>query len=1037
MRLKQKYKIKFLILASVLILLFPCVLFSQNSTDFSQISINEGLSQSTVRAILQDSEGYMWFGTQDGLNKYDGYKFTIYKNDLNNNNSLSNNDITSLVEDKDGHIWIGTNGGGLNKFNKKTEKFTHYNASNVGANNVTNDFIYSLFIDSNGLLWIGTVRGGLNTMNIQSGIIKDVNTIYYQLKNTEVLAINEDKNANIWIGTNRGLYKIAKITNEVIEYKLNDNSSSTSNNKDAHTIFKDRSGDLWIGSYGGGLSKYDYENDILIQHQKSTLTKKFQQDLEFITGIAEDENGNLWFSTWGNGIKKFDKNTNEFISYTNDPDNPGTLSYNTIWTIYIDKSNLLWIGTFGTGLNKLVLNKNKFKVYKREVNNPNSINNNSIRGIYEDQDGVLWVGGYGGLNKLNRKTNKIKHFVGNENIHVGSTYSILKDNENSNVLWIGSEGGGLYKFNKKTEIFTSVYSSEVDVTHVFSIQDDKEGNLWLGAQSGFYQFNKTTQKYTEVFRDASARGILLNGYVTVVYIDSKGAIWVGTNGKGLIKYNKIKSNFKTYLYNSENPYSISNNAIKSIYEDSNGVFWIGTDGGGINKFNTKSEKFISFTENEGLPNNVIYGILEDDNHNLWLSTNKGISKFDTSNILFKNFTVEDGLQSNEFNTNSYFKSNSGELFFGGVAGLNSFFPSQIKINKQIPPIVITSFKIYGEEVNYQEVLSKNKEVKLTHDDNYISFEFASLDYNSSDQNQYAFKLEGFDSDWIYSGVRRFTSYTNLKAGNYVFHAKGTNNDGVWNDIGATIPIYIPLPFWKKTWFVFLCGISLIALIYGAFKVRLNQVKLKTKNKLFKKQNEEKIALLKEVHHRVKNNLQMVNSLLKFQLREIEDKNIIYMFKDAQNRVLSMSLLHEKMYNSKDLQHVDVKEHLTLLINDLIKSYAIGKNIKLDIAIDEVDIGMRTLIPLGLIINEMITNSLKYAFKGRDKGGITVHLIQLNAKLHELIIGDDGKGYVPEKQNEGLGTKLIQIFTKQLNGTMIKLNQSGTFYKLVFEKIDIL
>jgi len=1010
-------------------------IYAQNNNDFTRISINDGLSQSTVRTILQDSEGYMWFGTQDGLNKYDGYNFTIYKNDLNNDNSLANNDITSLVEDGEGNIWIGTNGGGLDKFNKESEIFSHFKASKVDVNSVTNNFIFSLYIDSSGLLWIGTVRGGLNIMNIQSGKIKNVNTVYSQLENTEVLAINEDKKGDIWLGTNIGLYKVIKATSEVIEYKLNNDNSISLNSRDVHSIFKDRSGDLWIGSYGGGLSKYDYENDKLIQHQKSTPTKKFQQDLEYITGITEDENGNLWFSTWGNGIKKFNKKTNEFIRYINDPDNPESLSYNTIWTIYIDKSNLLWIGTYGTGLNKLVLSKNKFKGYKSEVNNPNSISSNSVRGIYEDKDGVLWVGGYGGLNKINRKTNKIKHFIGDKNIHIGSTYSILPDNENTDLLWIGTEGGGLYKFNKKTEIFTSVYSSELDVTHIFSIQDDKEGNLWLGAQSGFYQFNKKTLKYSEVFRDASARGILLKSYVTVIYIDSKGVIWVGTNGKGLIKFNKNTREFITYLYNSENPFSINNSAIKSIYEDSNGVFWIGTDGGGINKFNVVSEQFTHYTENDGLPNNVVYGILEDNDQNLWLSTNKGISKFDKRNIVFKNFTVEDGLQSNEFNTASYFKSNSGELFFGGVEGLNSFFPSQIKINKHIPPIVITKFKTYGKELNFQEILSSNKEVELTYKDNYISFEFAALDYNSSDQNQYAFKLEGFDDNWIYSGTRRFTSYTNLEGGNYVFRVKGTNNDGVWNETGAAIPIYVKPPFRKTIWFVVLCGLSLIIIVYVVFKIRLNQVRLKTKNQYLKNQNEEKIALLKEVHHRMKNNLQMVNSLLKFQSREIEDEKIVDMFKDAQNRVLSMSLLHEKMYNSIDLQHVDIEEHLTLLIKDLVKSYAFEKEINLNIQIEKVDFEIQTLVPLGLIINEMITNSLKYAFKDRNMGTITVHLKQLDTKLQELIIGDDGEGYAPEKKHEGLGTKLIQIFAKQLNGTMTKLDQSGTFYKLVFEKID--
>lgn len=1035
MKLKQVYGIRFLILASIVLLLIPSVLVSQNNNTFSHLSINEGLSQSTVRAILQDSEGYMWFGTQDGLNKYDGYKFTIYKNDFDNSNSLSNNEITSIVEDNKGNLWLGTNGGGLNKFNKTTGTFTRFTTASSQLNSISNDFVFSLYIDSKGFLWIGTVGGGLNVMDLETEKINVFNDHLLEINNLEVLAVCEDKNKNIWIGTNRGLNKLNQQTNQVTNYKFHPNNPEVLQNDYIRTLFKDSSGNLWVGSYGGGLSKYDYENDKFLQYHLNEESGEFQSNLEFITSIIEDDKGNLWFGTWGNGVKKFNTKTEKFTAYTNNPDNSKSLSYNTIWSVYIDRSNLLWVGTFGAGINKLDLEESKFSLYKREVNNPNSINSNSVRGIYEDEKGILWVGGYGGLNKIDRENNIINRYQGDDKIV--SVYAICPDKQDTDILWIGSEGRGLYKFNKKTKVFKSMLSEDLKVTHVFSIQDDHEGNLWLGAQSGFYSFNKATGEYSQILRDYSAKVILANRYSACVFIDSKGAIWVGTNGNGLIKYDKVKNSFKEFEHKTDNPNSISNNSIKSIFEDNEGKLWIGTNGGGLNKFIEKEERFIHYTEKDGLPNNVVYGILEDKKHHLWLSTNKGISKFDKTNISFKNFTADDGLQSNEFNTGSYFKSKNGEMFFGGVKGLNAFFPNQIKNNKYIPPIVITSFKKFDKEINYKQILSEKNSINLTHKDNYFSFEFAALDYYSPEHNKYAYKLEGFDVDWIYSDTRRFASYTNLDGGNYFFKVKGTNNDGIWSETGVTIPIYVKPPFRKTIWFIFLCGFSLLAIVYGVFKIRLNQVRLKTKNKYLKKQNEEKIALLKEVHHRMKNNLQMVNSLLKFQSREIEDKKIINMFKDAQNRVLSMSLLHEKMYNSKDLQHIDIKEHLTLLISDLVKSYAIGKSIKLSVEIDEIDIGMRTLVPIGLIINEIITNALKYAFKTEKGGAITVRLKKLDNMLYELIIGDDGEGYTSVKKNEGLGTKLIEIFTKQLNGTMTKLNQSGTFYKLVFEKIDIL
>ena len=1037
MKIAYKHRFILLFLSFNMVCANMLNVYGQNNNDFTRISINEGLSQSTVRAILQDSEGYMWFGTQDGLNKYDGYKFTIYKNDFNDPNTLSNNEITSIIEDKKGNLWIGTNGGGLNKFNKTTGKFTRFTTEATQLKRINNDFVFSLHIDSKGVLWIGTIGGGLSVMDLKTEKVEVFKSGLLALNTLEVMAICEGKEGNIWVGTNRGLNKIDKETNQVINYKFQPNNPEVLQNDYIRALFKDNSGDLWVGSYGGGLSKYDYENDTFIQYQVNKKPAEVQADLEFITSITGDDKGNIWFGTWGNGIKKLNTKTKEFTRYINNLDNPKSLSYNTVWDVYIDKSNLLWVGTFGAGLNKLPLVENKFGLYKREVNNPNSISSNSVRGIYEDDKGVLWVGGYSGLNKINRENNNIKRYDDDSKVRVKSAYSICPDKDNPNVLWIGTEGNGFYKFNKETEVFKRFFSEDIKVTHIFSIQDDQEGNLWIGAQSGFYRFNKATEEYFQILKDYSAKVILANKYIVCVYIDKKGFIWIGSNAKGLIRYNKNTNSFKEYIHKTDKPNSISSNSIKSIYEDNDGTLWVGTNGGGLNKFIEKEDKFIHYTEKEGLPNNVVYGILEDEEHHLWLSTNKGISKFDKNNSSFKNFSTDHGLQSNEFNTGSYFKSKSGELFFGGVKGLNTFLPSQIKDNQFIPPIVITSFKKFDEEINYKNILSEKNIINLTHKDNYISFEFAALDYYSPEHNSYAYKLEGLDTDWIYSDTRRFANYTNLDGGNYVFKVKGANNDGVWNEIGTSIPIYIKPPFRKTTWFIFLCGLSLLMIVYVVFKIRLNQVRLKTKNKYLKKQNEEKIALLKEVHHRMKNNLQMVNSLLKFQSREIEDEKIINMFKDAQNRVLSMSLLHEKMYNSKDLQHINIEEHLTLLITDLVKSYAIGKMINLNIKIENVDFEIQTLVPLGLIINEMITNSLKYAFNDRVKGTIFVHLKPLDTKLYELIIGDDGEGYSPEKKEEGLGTKLIQIFAKQLSGTIIKLKQEGTFYKLVFKKIDIL
>jgi len=669
-----------------------------------------------------------------------------------------------------------------------------------------------------------------------------------------------------------------------------------------------------------------------------------------------------------------------------------------------------------------------------EFNNPNSLNNSSIREIYLDEDSVLWIGGYGGLNKYDRKNNQFTNYIGNDPDveYVGNIYSITPDAEDKNILWLGNEGGGLYKFRKDTESFRLIHPQKY-VADVFSIVDDKKGNLWLGTWYGLFFFNKESETLIPGIPGMEQKE-LYKELVNYIYQDREGMLWMATNF-GLHRYDRSSVTLKKFIHDPTKNNSISYNSIKSIYEDKNGNLWVGTNGGGINKMDRKNETFVSYTTKDGLPNNVVYGILEDDQGFLWLSTNKGISKFDPVNVTFKNYTTEDGLQSNEFNTNSFYSSSAGELFFGGINGLNFFFPVEIKAYDYIPPIVITSFKIFDESVPFENYVYGQKIINLSYKENFISFEFSALDFTSPEQNKYAYKLEGFDENWNYSGKRRYASYTNLEGGEYIFKVKGTNSDGIWNEVGIAVPIYVKPAYWKTIWFHALLGLGGLVSILIIFRVRLNQVKLETRKEYFRRQNEEKGAMLKEIHHRVKNNLQVVNSLLRFQSHEIKDEKVVAMFEEAQNRVISMALLHEKLYRSEDLKHIDIQEYFELLIKDLVKNYEIDKNINLDVKVEGVDIGIKTLVPLGLIINEIITNSLKYAFTERKKGEIKVHLRHLENLNYELIIGDDGVGISNGQITEGLGTELVQIFTEQLEGNIERLDVPGTQFRLVFKKID--
>jgi len=971
----------------------------------------------------------MWFGTNDGLNKYDGYTFTTYKNIPDDSTSLSNNKITSIVEDLDGNLWVGTYVGGVNRFDRDLKQFLRYEHYDSVPGSLSSNQVEDLLCDKEGRLWVGT-NNGLDQLSSDLNTFLHYNISTGHLKSNIVRALAEDRKENIWVGTQNSLSKINFKTNRTSHYFPDkDNPNSLIWNQ-INTLYCSKIGDLWVGGRDDYLIKYNEKKNQFIRYRLTNSDGQFLWRSGEIKSIFEDRNGDLWIATRKNGLKKFNVKEDLFSQYLNNPLVSSSLSYNTLYSVYIDKSNLLWVGTFGTGLNKHSLNSKNIKLFRSDPFNTNSLSNSSLREIYEDDSGVLWIGSYSGLNSYNKETNKFtRHEGGSENI-----YSICPDNNDTNFLRIGTEGQGLLRFNKFTGLFELMESKRFNNISILSIKDDQKGNLWLGTDQGLLQFVVATQEFKLFSYFKLDNESISKGMVTFVYIDKSGVLWAGTEF-GLNEFSFETTKFKMYLHNSNDPNSLSNNYIKSIFEDSNGALWIGTNGGGLNKLNSNTESFVQYDESEGLPSSVIYGILEDDMGDLWLSSKNGLTRFNPKTMAIKNFTVKDGLQSNEFNTNSFFKSKSGEMFFGGIEGLNSFYPNEIKILPYNPPVVITSFKKFDKEVNFEYDLSELKIIKLNSKEDFVSFEFSSLNYNNPEKNKYRYKLEGFDKKWVEAGPRRYASYTNLDGGNYTFKVKGTNSDGVWSTHEASIQLYVQAPFWKMVWFYLLIGLIVSTSIYIGFRIRLKQVKLEARKEYFKNQNEEKEYMIKEIHHRVKNNFQIVNSLLRFQSREIEDEEVLAMFEESQNRILSMAKLHEQLYNSKDLKRIDIKTHLVTLIEGLIHEYKVGIDITLDIQVENVDVGIKTLVPLGLMINELITNSLKYAFNNRKNGAIKVWIRHIDSEKYEMLIGDDGVGFNKEKKSNGLGSELVQIFTEQLDGTIEKMDVSGTQFRIEFENID--
>ena len=866
-----------LILTISLILIVPTNVYAAGQPiQFGHITADEGLSQSGILSIFQDSQGFMWFGTQDGLNKYDGYNFTVYKYNESDPNSLSDNFVASIYEDKSGNLWIGTDSGGLNKFNRKTEQFTHYKHDSDNPNSLGANRVLSIYEDKLGTLWIGTDGGGLNQFNPET---EDF-TRYtynpdnpYSLGNDSVFSIYEDTLSNLWVGSGGGgLNKLNRETGQFTRYTYNPSNPNSLSNDYVLSIYEDRSNRLWIGTNGGGLNKLNRETGEFTHYQNDPENPNSLNN-NTVNTIAEDRFGNLWLATtswygqsYGNGLDKFDPKTEQFTHYTVDPAYPNSLSDNLVSYIWKDKSEILWIGTAFSGINTLDTKDPKFTHYKNDPANPNSLSGNHIMSITEDNGGSIWIGTADkGIDRFDRETGTFTHYIHDPNdpnsLSSDAVWSIYEDK--NGTLWVGTFGNGLDKFDRETGTFTHYTNDQnnpnsLNDNTVASIHEDRLGNFWIGTFSGgLNKLDRETGIFTHYTHDRKDPNSLSDDNIWIIYEDDSGTLWAGGYGiGGLNKFNRETDNFTQYLHDPNNLNSLSYDRIDAIYEYPTGTLWLGTFGGGLDKFDITTETFTHYTVAEGLPNNSVIGILPYERENLWLSTGKGLSKFNLETETFRNYDVSDGLQGNEFDgVKANLKSKTGEIFFGGLNGFNGFYPEQVKDNPHIPPIVVTDFKIFEKPVTLAGEISTNPEIKLSYKDNFFSFQFAALDYTNPAKNEYAYKLEGFDQDWIYSGTRRYASYTNLDGGNYIFRVKGSNNDGVWNEKGAAIHIYISPPPWKTWWAycLYCLGLAAAVCLCIEWQIRGNALKKQTEINQFR------IRLISWVTHEFRTPLTIIHS----------------------------------------------------------------------------------------------------------------------------------------------------------------------------------
>ncbi|XOV80427.1 MAG: two-component regulator propeller domain-containing protein [Aestuariibacter sp.] len=860
---------------------------------FEHISVEQGLSQEAVLSIYQDSTGYMWFGTQEGLNRYNGYQVDIFNTEFARPESLSSDWVFAIAEDASGSLWVGTDGGGLNRFDEKSRGFEHFTFDAQTPRSISNNVIRTLYLDSADRFWVGT-DNGLNRYHEEENNFSLVKLAPLPVSgltaNLKIRAIAEDSEGVLWIGTDgSGLFSFNPEDGNVQHFYLGSNDTLLNTNR-IFSLLVDSQNRIWLGSYDKGLTLINPERDSARYFDAEEETSVNVSD-NLIRDIFEDRHGAIWLAT-DSGLDQWNEAIQDFIHIEHSKEDPYSLSNNKLTTLYQDRGGVLWIGSYG-GLNKWNTATASFDHLRVQKQQSYSLSNSGVNAFTQDDRGNIWIGTYGGLNKVHHTDGTIQHFTA-DNSHadglienrVMSLYA-----EGGQTLWIGTRASGLDKLDIDNGTFQHFQhdkqnSDSISANAVTKITPDDNGNLWIGTWGGgLNRFLTADNRFERFQQDDDDPNSISSNRVLEIMQDDNNHLWVGTWGGGISLFDEQMNLLKVLKLDSSRD-SLSENKIWVILEDSKRNIWVGTQGGGISLLTVQDRevnnyRFTRITRSDGLPSNVVYGLLEDKQGFIWASSNRGLSKINPQNLNIDNFNASHGLQSNEFNSGAYFKDKDGHMYFGGVNGATVFFPDNIRPNVHKPPVVLTQFLKLNQRSPLSDQLNVLDSILLEYTDYLIAFDFAGLDFAAPEKNRYAYKLEGFDREWLTSGQLRRATYTNLPAGEFTFRVKAANNDQVWNEQGASINLTVLPPPWKTWWAytIYVAAVVLIlALIIWAYLNKLNRAQMyqQVLEKEVEKRTKELTELNDQLYHAsttdalsgLKNRLYLLNIVE----REIADIN---------------------------------------------------------------------------------------------------------------------------------------------------------------------
>lgn len=962
---------------------------------FAHLTREQGLSQSRVTHIVQDDQGFLWFGTMYGLDRYDGYRFKVFKHERDNPSSLCGVEISSLYKDRSGALWVGCDYS-LDRYDAATETFVHYQI-NPGRAQDNGDTVRHITQDHMGMLWLSTGRG-LYRLDPHSGNIHRFhheNAESLSLSSDNVKSSGEDRQGVFWVATAAGLDAFDRGTGHVtLHVPLFEPQHELS-------FYEDQSGVFWVlYASGNGLAVFDRKENLLTRYSWSAV-RGSATALTGVIQMLEDRNGNLWLGTLSDGILKFDRQHRRFISYRNDPSNPESLSENRITTLFEDREGSMWIGLGGTEPSFFDTRPSAFDRLPFDSHNAANLGETFVNAVYEDRTGVVWVGTTGALNRFDPETRQYAHYDIPGHGTASDVLSIIEDR--SGTLWVGTSGQGLCRFDRAvgcSRIFRHSETDSSSVAHdtVTRLFVDHRGTLWAGTWDGLSSFDPATERFTtyRVPPDKAA-----TQYLSIAE-DERGRFWIGSIRSGLLRFDPVTGQFSLSGIIQGRTATLDNERVNAVFIDHNGGIWAGTQNG-LNRLDPVTGRIDSYSEKDGLSSNAVSCILEDAGGHLWISTSAGLSRLDPRDRSFKSYSVADGLPGHDLTGYSAcYESASGKMIFGGISGAVEFRPEEVRDNPYTPSVALTAFDLFGVPVTPEEgsplrrVIGHTRNLTLSHNQNSFAFEFSALSFRNPSTNRYRYMLEGLDHQWQEVGSdRRIASYTTLPSGAYRFRVQAATSRGPWSEPGLAIALTIMPAWWRTWWFYALCALISFGSLGVLYRVRTQQIRSQTRN-LLEARLTERERIARELHDTLLQSLQGLMLYFKAAADRIPEREPA---RRLTERALERAreVLVESRDRVKELRASAEVADLTQTLAEVGQQFALASTAEFQITVEGKPCDLHPIAreEALLIGREAVANAFRHAEAHR----IELEISYGQAEL-KLRIRDDGRGIDPEVLRAG-------------------------------------